>query len=325
MVDAQTGGLERPNTPVSTLLDVRGVALRLGQQLVLDNVSFAFGEGSRVALLGPNGAGKSSLIRLISGELAPLSGNITVAGFAAGTADAKRRIGLIPQRLSLFPNLSTHDNLYYFAQLCGLSASDARSRAREALDWVDLVDRSEDRVGQLSGGMQRRLSIACGAIHQPALLVADEPLVGIDARQRKPVEQLLVDLLKRGTTVLETTHDLRRVLGAFDEVIVLKGGKLAASGRSESIASAIRALPHRCYITLEPSQLSRSFSYAGFRVTENRLTGVVADPGRELSNVLAAVEQHGLNVRDIKVEPPGIDAYMQKLSSHPDGESTCSS
>lgn len=325
MADAQTGGLERSNTPVSTLLDVLGVSLRLGQQRVLDDLSFSIGEGRRVALLGPNGAGKSSLLRLISGELAPLAGSISIAGSAAGTASAQARMGFIPQRISLFPSLTAHENLYYFAQLAGLGAKDARNRAGEALTWINLADRSKDRVGELSGGMQRRLSIACGAVHRPALLIADEPMVGIDAQQRKPVEQLLSDLLEQGTTVLESTHDLRRVLQTFDEVVVLSRGKLIASGSAASMMPVISSLPHRCRITVAPSERLRSFAYDGFRGTETAVIGELIRPGKELSRVLAAVEGHGLQIQDVKVEPPGIDDYLEQLSRQDEGDSMCAS
>lgn len=325
MADAQTRGLERSNTSVSPLLDVLGVSLRLGNQRVLDDLSFSIGEGSRVALLGPNGAGKSSLLRLISGELAPLTGSISIAGSAAGTAPAQARMGFIPQRISMFPSLTARENLYYFAQLSGLSAKDARHRAGEALTWIDLADRSGDRVGALSGGMQRRLSIACGAVHQPALLIADEPMVGIDAQQRKPVEHLFSDLLEQGTTVLESTHDLRRVLQTFDEIVVLNRGKLIASGSAASLLPVISTLPHRCRITVAPSERLRSFAYDGFRVTETAVIGKVTRPAKELSHVLAAVERHGLQIQDVKVEPPGIDDYLVQLRRQDEGDSMCDS
>ena len=192
-------------------LEIEGLDCALGQREVLSGLSMAIPFAQRVALLGPNGAGKSSLLRVIAGQLTPSAGTIRVAGWKAGSRAARARLGLIPQRLSLFRRLSIRENIEAFAILQGANRSNATSAAARAIRWIGLEARADDLIANLSGGMQRRVSVACGAIHDPRLLLADEAMVGVDTRHREPLEVLLADLREEGTSIVESTHELRQV------------------------------------------------------------------------------------------------------------------
>lgn len=212
----------------------------------LAGVSLALEPGAIYGLLGPNGAGKTSLIRAICGRLRLTAGRVRLAGRdPAADRDARRALGLVPQRLALHHELTVRENLDVLGRLAGVGAGEIAARVDWGLDWADLADRADDRVETLSGGMQRRLNLVAGVLHRPAVLLLDEPTVGVDPDARLRVHALLEQLRDDGMAILLTTHDLDEAARLSDRIGFLVDGELRAEGTlDELVAGAFDGAQH---------------------------------------------------------------------------------
>jgi len=227
---AHTGDADTP------LLEVRGAERAFGGRPALRGIDLRLRPGEIYGLLGPNGAGKTSLIRAICGRLRLDGGSVRLRGQdPARHAEARRRLGLVPQDIALYPDLTARENLEVFGRLLGLSAREARSSASSALDTIGLAERADDRLGALSGGMRRRVNIAAGILHRPEVLLLDEPTVGVDPSAREGIHDLLRRLWKDGLAVLLTTHDLDQAAELAHRVGLLVDGRIRAEGPPETL------------------------------------------------------------------------------------------
>jgi len=213
------------------MLEVEGISKRFGSRLAVDRVSFRVAVGESVGLLGPNGAGKTTAIAIISGIARPDDGFVALEGVRV-TQDAgvlKRRVGLVPQDLALYEELTASANLELFGGLYGLTAERLRQRAEDALALVGLADRRHERVKGFSGGMKRRLNIAGALLHDPDLILLDEPTVGVDPQSRNAIFENLEELKRRGKTLLYTTHYMEEAERLCDRVLVMDRGRILAA------------------------------------------------------------------------------------------------
>jgi ABC-2 type transport system ATP-binding protein len=214
------------------MLQVDRISKRYGERVAVNAISFSIAQGETVGLLGPNGAGKTTAIAMIGGISKPDGGEVRLGGVSlAQDANAfKRRVGLVPQDLALYEELSAWANLQLFGGLYGLDAAELQPRARAALALVGLADRSTDRVKTFSGGMKRRLNIAGALLHEPDLILLDEPTVGVDPQSRNAIFDNLEELKRRGKTLLYTTHYMEEAERLCDRVLILDHGDILASG-----------------------------------------------------------------------------------------------
>jgi ABC-2 type transport system ATP-binding protein len=220
------------------VLSLHEVKLRYGDTVAVAALSLEARRGEIFGLLGPNGCGKSTTLAAVAGALAPAAGLIRVAGVEERTDPLayRRLVGLVPQELALYEELTAADNLLFFGRLYGLRGRDLARRAGEALEFVCLADRARLRVRTLSGGMQRRLNIACALLHEPPLLLLDEPTVGIDPESREAIFASLRRLRDRGTALVFTTHHLEEAERLCDRVGILDRGRLVALGTLDDLA-----------------------------------------------------------------------------------------
>jgi len=209
------------------MLEVEGLTRRYGERVAVAGISFRIGRGESVGLLGPNGAGKTSTLAMISGIARPDAGTMKFAG-ATGIEALKHRVGLVPQDLALFDELSAWANLQLFGGLYGLAASTLRERADSALALVGLADRRNDLVKSFSGGMKRRLNIAGALLHDPDLMLLDEPTVGVDPQSRNAIFENLEALKRRGKTLLYTTHYMEEAERLCERVLIMDHGRILA-------------------------------------------------------------------------------------------------
>ena len=198
--------------------------------------------GEIVGLLGPNGAGKTTTVSMIAGLVAPDSGQVTVGGQAVG-ADAspvKRRIGFVPQDLALYEELPARDNLRLFGALYGVSGALLDERCAQALELVGLADRAREKPKVFSGGMKRRLNLACSLVHDPDLLLLDEPTTGVDPQSRNAIFDNLEILRARGKAIVYTTHYMEEAERLCDRIVIVDHGKVVAA---DTLAGLLRHLP----------------------------------------------------------------------------------
>ena len=213
------------------MLEVSHLRKAYGPLVAVDDVSFTLERGELIGLLGPNGAGKTTTVSMIAGLVTPDAGEVRIGGEPLnGDADPKkRRIGLVPQDLALYEELTARDNLQFFGALFGLSGAAADAAMASALTLVGLADRARDRVGTFSGGMKRRLNLAAGLLHDPDILLLDEPTVGVDPQSRNAIFDNLEELKRRGKALLYTTHYMEEAERLADRVVIIDRGCVIAN------------------------------------------------------------------------------------------------
>jgi ABC-2 type transport system ATP-binding protein len=193
-------------------------------------LTFEISRGEFFGLLGPNGAGKTTTIGILSGLIEPTRGHVSIDGFDLFTRpmEAKARLGLVPQSFALYPTLCARDNLVFFGRIYGLKGRQLKERIASVLEIVELTDRANQTVATFSNGMKRRLNIAVGLLHEPEILILDEPTVGVDTQSRNAILESINFLNKSGVTVLYTTHYIEEAQRLCDRVAIMDQGKIIA-------------------------------------------------------------------------------------------------
>jgi len=225
------------------VLVVRNLRKSFGSLVAVDDVSFSIESGQLLGLLGPNGAGKTTTVSMLTGLLVPDRGEVLIAGHRLGgdTDPAKRRIGLVPQDLALYDELTARDNLNFFGALYGLSGGALDAAITSALELVELADRARDRVKTFSGGMKRRLNLAAGLLHDPDILLLDEPTVGVDPQSRNAIFDNLETLKRRGKALLYTTHYMEEAERLADRIVVVDHGSVIADDTLAGLTGRVAA------------------------------------------------------------------------------------
>ncbi len=237
------------------MLAVRDLRKSYGRVVAVDGASFSVEPGQLVGLLGPNGAGKSTTVAMIAGLVTPDSGAVTIGGKPLGgdTDPQKRLIGLVPQDLALYEELPAAANLRLFGSLYGLTGRPLEDAIGSALLLVGLAERAGDRVKTFSGGMKRRLNLAAGLLHDPQILLLDEPTVGVDPQSRNAIFENLEYLKSLGKALLYTTHYMEEAERLADRVVIIDRGRVVAD---DSVTSLRGSLPAAAAVSLEEVFLS---------------------------------------------------------------------
>ncbi|MFJ5993137.1 ATP-binding cassette domain-containing protein [Lentzea sp. NPDC092896] len=300
-----------------TVLSCSGLSRRFGEVLAVDDVSFTVAEGETYGLLGPNGAGKTTTISMITGVLTPDAGEVLVAGQPMSTRAiaAKRLVGYVPQELALYPDLSGRENLRFFASLYGAK----RSRVDHVLDVVGLSERANDLAREYSGGMKRRLNVAIGLLHEPKLLVLDEPTAGVDPQSRNQIMDNVRALAADGMAILYTTHYMEEAERLCDRVGIVDAGRLVAEGTQREL---VERLGERDRISLlldgdlsHAATLLGAVQHVRQVATHGQGIELVVDDAREcLPVVLAAISSDGVVVRSVEVTEPDLETVFLHLT-----------
>jgi ABC-2 type transport system ATP-binding protein len=214
------------------LVVVEGVVKRYGTRAALDGVDLRVQAGEIVGLLGPNGAGKSTTLSILATLLTADAGRVTVGGHAlpAGARAVRRLLGLVPQRLALYPSLTADENLRFFGRMLGLDRAAARAASADALRAAGLDTRADEPIQRFSVGMCRRLNLAAGLLHRPRVVLLDEPTVGVDPQSRERIFEAVTALAAAGAAVLYSTHYMEEAARLCGRVVLLDGGRVVASG-----------------------------------------------------------------------------------------------
>lgn len=302
------------------VLEVDGVRKTYGDRQALAGVDLALRRGEMYALLGPNGAGKTSLVRAISGRLRLDAGRVRLAGGdPVSNPSVRCRLGLVPQDLALYADLTARENLEIFGRLMGLGAQRARSASDHLLDRIGLADRAGDRVATLSGGMKRRLNLAAGVIHDPRVLLLDEPTVGVDPAAREDIHELLLGLRRDGLAILLTTHDLGQASELADRVGILIDGRLRSEGTVTELVQRVFGDGKELLVTLAvaPEETGRAhLEEAGLEPSRDRRvwTSLLLHGLDDLAAFTASLEGAGLDVEEVRVREPSLRGVFFRLA-----------
>ncbi len=282
-------------------------------------VSFEIHAGETYGLLGPNGAGKTTTISMICGLLARDAGTVTLDGqpIDVGAVAAKSGIGYVPQELAIYPDLTARENLAFFGRLYGLGGAPLKARVEEVLELIGLTERGSDRTDKYSGGMQRRLNIGIGLLHQPRLLLLDEPTVGVDPQSRNAILESIATLGEHGMAILYTTHYMEEAERLCDRIAIIDGGEIRAEGTQRELVALIgqrdevrMALTGDLNAAAHAASSIRGVASAAVSATGDGLEVLCTDAGRVLPRLLDAVEGAGAHVRGVEIIQPDLEAVF---------------
>jgi ABC-2 type transport system ATP-binding protein len=221
------------------VITLESVTKRYGARTAVDALSLRVEPGEVLGLLGPNGAGKSTTVSLIAGVLAPDAGSVQLDGLGTPTTPAVRRhLGVAPQTLALYDGLSGRENLRFFGQVYGLAGAHLEARVAAVIEAVGLTERADDASGDYSGGMKRRLNLAAALVHDPAVLLLDEPTAGVDPQSRLAIFDTILHLHHQGRTIIYTTHYMEEAARLCSRVAVIDEGRLLALGTVAALLAA---------------------------------------------------------------------------------------
>ena len=301
------------------MIEVRGLSKIYGSFQAVNNVNFVAKAGEIFGLLGPNGAGKSTTINCISGLISPTDGSVLINrhNITTDSVKAKQSLGLVPQELALYEDLSAYENLVFWGSAYGLSGNQLQERIQQVLNEVGLETRQKDAVNQFSGGMKRRLNFACAVLHKPAALLLDEPTVGIDPQSREHLMQAILKLKEQGTAVIYTTHYMEEAERLCDNLAIIDKGEIIATGTVDALRSQ---LGERDLITFqgqfqnpESSELE-SLGAEILEQSENEIRLLINDAPKNLSSVMKSIEsQHG-KISNVNLAQANLESLFIKLT-----------
>ncbi len=304
-------------TPV---VEVCGAVARYGTRTALDGVDLRANAGECVALLGPNGAGKTTLLRAIIGRVRLAAGTVRVLGRdPRDDPSARWAIGFVPQQIALYPHLTVRENLGVFARLAGVGRAEVAGRASAALAMCRLLDRAEDRVAALSGGLQRLANIAAAILHAPRLLILDEPTVGVDVEAQGTVNAALGSLRAEGMALVMTTHDLQQAEALATHAVFLARGINVGAGCPAALIASVFAGQHELQVTLrtEPQPIERdiltSIGLGSTRVPTVWFMLAAPDPARA-GGLAATLRARGLQLREVRLREPDLTTLFVRLT-----------
>ena len=302
------------------MIEIKDVTKSYGRQKVLQNVSFEIMEGELFGLLGPNGAGKSTLIDILTGIQSMDSGEIFINGKSIKTdkVEIRKHLGLVPQDIALLEELNAVDNLEYFGGLYGLAGTELKSQIEKLLGVAGLTDKKKEKVKNYSGGMKRRLNIAVAMLHNPSILILDEPTVGVDAQSRQHIFDYIQSLAEQGTTILYTSHYMEEIEALCKRVFILDLGEEVAYGTKEEVKKLVG---HTQTVALTLDRVPAGFDEV-LKNSENGIQFVTVD-GQEIAltidqtifsmmKLIEQVEQAQLVIKSVNVKETTLEeAFLQ--------------
>jgi ABC-2 type transport system ATP-binding protein len=297
----------------ASALDIEGVVRSFGATKALCGVSLQVAAGERVALLGPNGAGKTTLVRAICRRLRIDYGRIEVFGRPIDEPKATLDLGLVPQEIAVYGDLTARENLAAFGRLLGLRGRTLRNRVEWALEWIGLEDRKSHLVKTFSGGMKRRVNLACGVLHSPKLLLLDEPTVGVDPQSRQRIFDMLEELRDAGTTIILTTHHLDEAQTQCDRIVILDHGEVIADGTLVDLIEQTIGPDRQVSLHID-GQMTNSIPNVDWDDEKRCFIARISDPAVELPSLLHRIRASGGEVQDLEMHQPNLHDVFLNLT-----------
>lgn len=303
-----------------TIASMQGVVKRYGSDVVLDYIDLDIYEGEIVGLLGPNGAGKTTLIQTLTGMIPFERGSVELFGQSKNpfSHQNKERIGLVTQEITVFEELTAKENLQFFAGVYGLKGNEKKKRVEEALEFVGLGDKGGKFPTKFSGGMKRRLNIACALTHQPKFLIMDEPTVGIDPQSRNYILEAVKKLRESGTTILYTTHYMEEIQTIASRVVIMDQGQIIKEGTVEELIQTVQHEEKIKIDVTDPGKIPVNDlkDIAGVKnvmVSGSQITIISAFNAGNLDRIISVVKEHA-GVLGIQADKPDLEDVFLTLT-----------
>lgn len=303
------------------VVEIKGVYKNFKDLVALKNIDLEVEEGEIFGLLGPNGAGKTTLINILSMVKRKDLGTIKIFGkvLEAEPTAIKSRLGVVPQELAIFESLTAYENVHFFGSLYGFKGEELKSKVYEALRFVGLEERAKGKAKHFSGGMKRRLNIACGIVHNPKLVIMDEPTVGIDPQSRNYILEAIKALKARGTTVIYTTHYMEEAESLCERIGIIDRGEVIAVGTKEALAGLIEeyatvqmTLRDLSKVKEEKLMLIKGVEKVQFE--GNVLTVYSRREVTNLDQIIALLIQEGAELTDIHMKELNLEDVFLNLT-----------
>mgnify|MGYP006301939115 CR=1 FL=1 len=302
-------------------VNVTDLRKNYGEIEALKGVSFAVERGEIYSLLGPNGAGKTTTLAILAGLLGPNRGKAEIFGHTleGESSRVKQMIGVVPQDIALYEDLTARENLQFWGRMYGLSGSRLHRRVDELLELMELTSRRKDKIETFSGGMKRRINIAAALLHEPELLIMDEPTVGIDPQSRRYILDNVKKLNAGGITVLYTTHYMEEAQELSHRIAIMDAGRIIAQGTHDELVKIIGALDRIILTTQGPAPADAWRSLIGVEEVsaEGSHTVVLTrDADSILPGIFEKAREAGVHISSMEVQEPNLEAVFLHLTGH---------
>ncbi|MEQ7050704.1 ABC transporter ATP-binding protein [Paenibacillaceae sp. P-4] len=303
------------------VLEIRGLTKKFGDFIAVDNMSLSIREGEIFGFLGSNGAGKSTTINMVSSLLRPTSGEIRILekDIMKHSRFAKMNLGVVPQDLAIYEDMTAYENVSFFAGLYGLRGTELKERTEEALTFVGLGDKAKSFPKNFSGGMKRRLNIACAIAHKPKLIIMDEPTVGIDPQSRNYILTSVRKLNESGCTIIYTSHYMEEVEEICSRIAIVDHGKIIAEGTKEQLKSTVTDVKD-IRIELKSAQGGESEglkTIPGVRnvLQDEQVIRIQSDAAVDnLNRILKQLMDNGKEIRAVEEQEPNLETVFLTLT-----------
>ncbi|WP_430535292.1 ABC transporter ATP-binding protein [Listeria rocourtiae] len=304
------------------IVEIEQLTKKFEKNIAVDNLDLTIEEGQIFGLLGPNGAGKSTTISVLCGLLKKNSGQIRLFGEEQEqhSLQIKQRIGLVPQEIALYTDLSAFENVRFFAGLYGLRGKELDAAAVTALEFVGLADKAKDKPGTFSGGMKRRLNIACAIAHKPELIIMDEPTVGIDPQSRNYILKSIKKLNESGCTIIYTSHYMEEVEELCDYISIIDHGKVIAEGTKEQLVSLVSDIKEMRLVVDDVAKINLDVlrAISGIQAVEviegNTLKITSSSEVNNLNTVLGALISQSVEVIEMNQQTLNLETVFLNLT-----------
>lgn len=284
-------------------------------------MDFVVHKGEILGLLGPNGAGKSTIINILATILSPDNGEITILGhdLKKNAKSIKQKIGIVPQDLAIYEEISAQKNVHFFASLYGLKGEQLENQVKEALELVGLYDRKYEKPKSFSGGMKRRLNIACAIAHKPQLIIMDEPTVGIDPQSRNHILESIKTLKRKGATVIYSTHYMEEVESISDRIIIMDDGKIIAEGTKEELKQKVNDEITYSFYVDNLNKLSDKEFYlingvTKVKISQNIIEITIENLKDNINEIISVITSKGCKIESLSSKKASLETVILELT-----------
>lgn len=297
------------------VLDIQDLTKNYGKKTALDEVSFSVKAGTCFGLLGPNGAGKSTTMKILTGIVDADNGSIKILGMDAkeNQLAIKQKVGYVPQSITLYEDLNAYDNLMFFGQMYGVKGKLLRERITKVLTQTGLLDRAKDKVKEYSGGMKRRINIAAALLHDPRILILDEPTVGIDPQSRNHIFDMIRDLRNDGVTIIYSTHYMEEVEVLCDDIAIIDNGKIVIQGNLKDLLG--RYSNKSIYIETDHIDKLRHLNQISKMSQKDEGWIIETDQSVSLlQDILKTATEQSIEIRGLELLSPTLESVFLSLT-----------